>query len=78
MLKLPAPICDQYMEGMWCIPVIRNLFSPAAHPNLLKTHDGTPQNFALQKRGTKLYKAINTYLQKKFLPYKMQAYENKT
>jgi hypothetical protein len=26
--------------------VFRNLISPAAHPNLSKTYDGTPQNFA--------------------------------
>jgi hypothetical protein len=32
----------------------RNLFSPAAHRNLSKTHDGTPQNMALQKGGTKM------------------------
>jgi hypothetical protein len=28
------------------IPVFHNLFSPAAHLNLSKTHDGTPQNVA--------------------------------
>jgi hypothetical protein len=41
--------------------VFRNLSSPAAHPNLSKTHDGTPQNVASRKGGTKLYMAINMY-----------------
>jgi hypothetical protein len=26
-------------------------FTPTAHPNLLKTHDGTPQNFASREGG---------------------------
>jgi hypothetical protein len=29
--------------------MFRNHYSPAAHPNLSKTHDGTPQNFASRK-----------------------------
>jgi hypothetical protein len=32
------------------------------HPNLSKTHDGTPQNVATLKRSTKLYMAILVYL----------------
>jgi hypothetical protein len=58
--------------------VYRKLISPAAHPNLSKTHDGTPQNVASRKRGTKLYMAINMYLQINPCPVRMQAYENKT
>jgi hypothetical protein len=42
-------------------PLFRNCFSPAAHHYLSKTHDGTPQNFASRKVGTKLYMAINMY-----------------
>jgi hypothetical protein len=51
------------------VAVFHNLFSLAAHPDLSKTHGGTPQNVASQKGGTKLYIAINvsTY---KYLPYK--------
>jgi hypothetical protein len=46
-------------------------FSPAAHPNLSKTHDGTPQNFASWKGGTKLYMAINMYLHINSCPIRM-------
>jgi hypothetical protein len=50
-------------------PVFRDLFSPAAHPDLSKRHDGTPQNVASRKGGTKLHghKYISTY---KYLFYK--------
>jgi hypothetical protein len=41
-------------------PAFRSLFSPVAHPNLSNTHDGTPQNVASRKGGTKLYMATNT------------------
>jgi hypothetical protein len=58
--------------------VFHNLFLPSAHPNFLKTHDGTPQNFASQKRDTKLYISINMYLHINTCPTRMQAYENKT
>jgi hypothetical protein len=50
--------------------VFRKLPSPAAHPNLSKTHDGTPQNFASQKGGYETihgHKYVSTY---KSLPYK--------
>jgi hypothetical protein len=60
------------------IAVFRELFSPAAHPNLLKTHDGTPQYFASRKGGTKLFMTINMYLHINPCPIRMQAYENKT
>jgi hypothetical protein len=56
----------------------RNLFSPAAHPNLSKTRDGTPHNVASRKGGTKLYMAINMYLHINTSPIRTQAYENKT
>jgi hypothetical protein len=59
-------------------PVSRNLFPPTAHPDLSKTHDGTPQNVASRKGGTKLYMAINMYLHINPCPIRMQAYENKT
>jgi hypothetical protein len=58
--------------------VLRNLFSPAARPNLSKTHEGTPQNVAPRKWGTKLYMAINMYLHINSYPISVQAYENKT
>jgi hypothetical protein len=58
--------------------VLRKLFSSAAHPNLSKTRDGTPQNFASRKEGTKLYMAIHMYLHINPCPIRMQAYENKT
>jgi hypothetical protein len=48
------------------------------HPNLPKILDGTPQNFASRKGGTKLYMAINMYLHINLCPVRMQAYENKT
>jgi hypothetical protein len=50
-------------------------FSPVAHHKLSKTHDGTPQNFASRKGGTKLYLAINMYLHINPCPIRMQAYE---
>jgi hypothetical protein len=56
-------------------PVFCNLFSPTAHPNLPKTHDGIPQNFASQKGDTKLYIATNMYLHINPCP---MAYGNKT
>jgi hypothetical protein len=59
-------------------PVFRKISSSVAHPNLSKTHDGTPQNFASRKEVTKLYVAINMYLHIGPCPIRMQAYENKT
>jgi hypothetical protein len=53
-------------------------FSPATHPNLPKTHDGTPQNIASQKRGTKLHMVLNMYVDINPCSIRMQAYENKT
>jgi hypothetical protein len=55
---------SEIMLAQFLKAVFRHLFSPAAHPNLSRTHDGTPQNFASRKRGTKLYMAINMYLRK--------------
>jgi hypothetical protein len=48
--------------------VFRNLF----HPDLSKTHDGTPQIVASRKGCTKLYMAISMYVVyiNKYLPYK--------
>jgi hypothetical protein len=61
------------------MPVSRNhFFQPAAHPNLSKTHDGTPENFASRNGSTKLYMYINMYLQNNTCPTRMQAYQNKT
>lgn len=37
------------------------LFPHVAYPNLSKTHDGAPQNFASRKGGMKLFTAINMY-----------------
>jgi hypothetical protein len=61
-----------------CQTSVPQPFSPAVRPNLSKTHDGTPQNFASQKGSTKLCMAINMYLHIKPCPKRMQAYENKT
>jgi hypothetical protein len=36
-----------------CYTSIPQPFLPTAHPSLLMAHDGTPQNFALRKGGTK-------------------------
>jgi hypothetical protein len=58
--------------------VFRKLFPPAAHSNLSKTRDGTPQNFASRKGSTKLYMAITMYLHINPCPIRMQAYGNKT
>jgi hypothetical protein len=60
------------------VEVLRKRFSPAAHPNLSDTHDGTPQSFASRKGGTKLYMTINMYLHIDPCPIRMQAYRNKT
>jgi hypothetical protein len=49
-----------------------------AYPNLSKMHDGTPQNVASRKGGTKLYMVINIYLHINPGPIRMQTYENKT
>jgi hypothetical protein len=46
------------------IAVFGNLFSPAARPNLCKTHDAKPQILAQRKGETKLYTAVRTYLHK--------------
>jgi hypothetical protein len=35
-----------YIVPPYSTAVFSNLFSHAAHPNLSKTHAGTPQNFA--------------------------------
>jgi hypothetical protein len=48
--SLRSPFCILLSSS----PVFRNLFSPAAHPNLSKTHDGTPQNVA-SKKGVRNY-----------------------
>jgi hypothetical protein len=53
-------------------------FSPAAHPNLSKAHDGTPQNFTSRKGGTKLHMAVNMFVHINPCPIRMQTYENKT
>jgi hypothetical protein len=58
--------------------VFRKLSSPLAHPNLSRTHDGTPQNLTSRKGGSKLYMAINMYLHINPYPLNVQAYENKT
>jgi hypothetical protein len=39
--------------------VFRNFYSPVTHPNLLKTHDGTSQNFASRKGQGMLNKTID-------------------
>jgi hypothetical protein len=61
-----------------CRPVYRSLFSLAAHPNLSKIHDGTPQNFASRKGGTKLCMAINMCLHINPCPFRVQTYKNRT
>jgi hypothetical protein len=43
-----------------------------AHPSLLKTHGGTPQNVASGKGDTKLYVAINMYLYINICPVSVQ------
>jgi hypothetical protein len=43
-----------------------------------QTHDGTPQNVASRKGGTKLYMIINTCQHINTCPTRMQAYGNKT
>lgn len=57
---------------------LRKRFSPTAQPNLSKTHDGIPQNFASRKGVTKLHIAINMYQNMNSCPKRMQAYEDKT
>jgi hypothetical protein len=57
---------------------VQQLFSPAAHPNLSKTHDGTLQHFPSRKVGTKFYMAINKCLHTNPCPTRMQAHENTT
>jgi hypothetical protein len=57
-------------------PVFRNFFSPAAHPDLSKTHDGT--EFLLTTRVYETVHGHNMYLQFSPCPTRMQAYENKT
>jgi hypothetical protein len=58
--------------------VFRKLFSPAEHPNLSKTRDGTPQSFASRKGGTKLHMAINVYLHTNNCSIRRQVHGNKT
>jgi hypothetical protein len=58
--------------------MFRNRFSPAAHPNLPKTHDGTPQNVASRRGDMKQNIGINVCLHINPCPIRMQAYENKT
>jgi hypothetical protein len=64
------------------LAVFHKLFSSVAHPNLSQSHDRTPQNFASQKEGTKLYMAIHGYeyvtIYINPCPISVQAYENKT
>jgi hypothetical protein len=36
---------------------VRQHFLPTVHPTLTMAHEGTPQNFALWKEGTKQYVA---------------------
>jgi hypothetical protein len=57
--------------------VFRKRFSPAAHPDLSKAHDGTPQNVASRKEGTEVYMAINMYLHINICPKRMHTYEKK-
>jgi hypothetical protein len=45
------------------------------HTLIYQTHDGTPQNFASRKGGTKLYMAINIYLYTNPCPISVQAYK---
>jgi hypothetical protein len=57
------------MLGQYAKSLFRNLFSPAAHPNLSKTHDVTPKNVASRKRGYETihgHKYVSTY---KYLHY---------
>jgi hypothetical protein len=58
-----------YILNLGTRPVFRKLSSPTVHPNLSNTHDGTPQNFASRKVGSKLYMAINMLSSYKSLPY---------
>jgi hypothetical protein len=50
-------------------------FSPVVHPNLSKTHDGTPQNVASRTADAKLYMAMNMYQHTNTCPIRMQAYK---
>jgi hypothetical protein len=53
--------------------IVPQTFIHPRHTLICQTHDGTPQNIASRKGGTKLYEAINMYLSIRIL-----AYENKT
>jgi hypothetical protein len=58
-------------DGRWGISktVFLNLFSPTAHPNLLKTHGGKVQNVATEQG----YNIVNSY---KYVPtYKYVSYK---
>jgi hypothetical protein len=48
-------IVTKIPETNYCRSVFRNLFLPTAHPTLTMDRESTPQNFALQKGGTKQY-----------------------
>jgi hypothetical protein len=69
--------------GIWNEAIVANIrvlqiFSPAANPDLSKTHDGTQQNVASRKGSTKLYMNINKYLHITACSVRMQAYGNET
>jgi hypothetical protein len=75
--KLNPPVCRIVCSSLKQCSA--TFFSPAADPNLSKTHDGTPLNFRLTKSGYKtIYMTINMYLHTNSCPIRMQAYENKT
>jgi hypothetical protein len=80
VFPFPPVLSDRWLLGdhIQYNTAFRNLFSPAAHRNLSKTHGGTPQNFASPKGGTKLYMTINMYLHINPCPIRMQAYKSKT
>jgi hypothetical protein len=76
------------MSISWCVPhyynflgtktVFHKLPSPAAHPDLLKTHDGTPQTFISMRKGAQNYIAMTMYLHINSCPIRKQACENIT
>jgi hypothetical protein len=45
------------MVFLYTRKVFHNLLLPTAHPTITMPHEGTPQNFALRKVGTKQYVA---------------------
>jgi hypothetical protein len=44
---------EAYMPYLASKPMFCNLFFPTAHPNLTMAPEGTPQNLALWRGGTK-------------------------